>query len=94
MNNPAIILGFVLSTMYGAAFHLFKGGSLGRLVFNILLAWAGFWTGQLIASQIGFSIFRIGSLYVGIATIISILFLFIGHWLSVMDHNNQKPSAN
>jgi len=35
MTLPAFLLGFVLSTLYGAAFHLWRGGSIGRLFFYL-----------------------------------------------------------
>jgi hypothetical protein len=81
---PALLLGLVLSTLYGAAFHLWKNGKLPRLIFYLLLSYAGFWTGHFVAGFLGWNLGRIGSLNVGVATVGSLLFLFVGHWLSLV----------
>jgi len=93
MDNPVILLGIVLSTLYGAAFHLLKGGGLSRLVFYILLAWAGFWLGQYVSTQMGISIYRFGTLNLVFATLFSFALLIFGHWLSLIDpgRNNSTP---
>lgn len=85
MTIPALILGIILSSLYGAAFHLWRGGSLGRLILYLILSWAGFWIGQFLATRLGFSFVNVGPLHLGIATIGSILFLVIGYWLSQGD---------
>jgi hypothetical protein len=94
MDNPIIILGIVVSTLYGAVFHLLKGGSLGRLVFYILLAWAGFWLGQYIATEMEISIYRFGTLNLIMATLFSFAFLFFGHWLSLIDHGRNDSTSD
>lgn len=84
-NLPSLLLGLVISTLLGAAFHLLRGGGLGRLLFYLILGWVGFWIGQLLASQIGLAFLKIGSLNLGWATLSGILFLLIGHWLSLVE---------
>ena len=46
MTLPAFILGVALSTLIGAAFHFWRGGSLGRLLLYLVLGWVGFWIGH------------------------------------------------
>ena len=82
MTLPAFIFGMLISTLYGAAFHLFRGGGFGRLILYILLGWLGFWGGHVLASNLNWTFASLGPLHIGIATISSFLFLFIGHWLS------------
>lgn len=82
MDNPAVILGFVLSTLYGAAFHLVRGGNLGRLLMYLVLSWIGFALGQIISSVTGWSFYKIGSLNLVFGTVFSFIFLIIGYWLS------------
>jgi hypothetical protein len=82
MTLPALLLGFLLSTAYGAAFHLWKGGGAGRLLFNLLLAWVGFAVGQYIGQFYQLNVARLGPLQVGLATVVSVIFLFVGDWLS------------
>jgi hypothetical protein len=53
MTVPILIFGFILASLYGSLFHLWKNGGLGRLVLYLLLSWIGFWVGQLIARQLG-----------------------------------------
>jgi hypothetical protein len=82
MTLPTLLFGFLLSTAYGAAFHLWRGGGAGRLLLDLLLAWSGFAAGQILGDSLGLSFARLGSLQIGMATISSLVFLFVGYWLS------------
>jgi len=90
MISPTLLLGFLISTLYGAAFHLWRGGGIGRLIFYLILAWCGFWAGQLLASQLGLTLWSVGSLHLGIATFFSLLFLAVGYWLSLLDKEKRS----
>jgi hypothetical protein len=83
MTLPALLLGFVLSTLLGAAFHLWKGGGAGHLLLDLALGWAGFWGGHYLGNLIGLTIGRVGPLQVGMATVMAIIFLLVGHFLSL-----------
>lgn len=85
MTLPALIFGLLISTLYGVAFHLWRGGSGVRLVLYLILGWAGFWSGQLLASQLGWTFGSLGSLHLGMATLLSAIFLFGGYWLSLVE---------
>jgi len=82
MTAPALLLGFFLSTLYGALFHLWRGGGAGRLLLYLFLAWLGFWAGHWIAAQLDLALLKIGPLYAGPASLLAWLILFLGHWLS------------
>jgi uncharacterized membrane protein YeaQ/YmgE (transglycosylase-associated protein family) len=82
MTAPAIILGIVLSTIYGTAFHFVKGGSMGRIFLYIFLSWLGFWVGHFAGAALGWTFAAIGPLNTGMATVGSVVFLFVGEWLS------------
>jgi hypothetical protein len=82
MTLPSAIFGFITSTLYGALFHLIRGGSLWRLALYIFLSWLGFWLGHLIADLLNWDFLSVGPLHLGIATIFSWLFMLIGSWLS------------
>ncbi len=84
LTLPAFIFGLLIASLYGAAFHLWKGGGPGKLFLYQVLSWAGFWLGQFIAMRVGISIGSVGPLRVGVATVGSLLFLFVGHWLSLI----------
>ncbi len=90
MISPTLILGLIISTLYGAAFHLWRGGGIGRLIFYLILAWCGFWTGQFLASQLGLTLWSVGSLHLGFATLFSLLFLAVGYWLSLIDKDKRS----
>jgi hypothetical protein len=85
MTLPSIVLGFVISTLYGAGFHLWRGGSAGRLILYLVFSWIGFWIGNTIATLLDLGFGQIGPLNLLVASIFSLLALGIGHWLSMVD---------
>lgn len=84
MTLPSFVLGATIATLFGAAFHLWRGGGMGRLGLYLGLAWAGFWGGHLLAQQLGWSLFRLGPLYLGVAILASLGVLAAGHWIFVV----------
>jgi uncharacterized membrane protein YeaQ/YmgE (transglycosylase-associated protein family) len=84
MSLPTLILGFILSTLYGALFHLWKGGNAGRLLLYLILAWVGFWVGQFVGNLFNLTIDTLGQLHLLAATLGSIILLAIGYWLSLV----------
>lgn len=88
MTLPSFVLGATVATLLGAAFHLWRGGGMGRLLLYLALAWVGFWGGHWLALQADWSLFRVGPLYLGIAVLASVGLLFGGHWLLVMQPRN------
>ena len=91
MTTPSLLLGLVISTVYGITFHVWRGGSAGRLLLYLILGWAGFWSGHFLSARLGWSLFQIGSLNLGMATIGSLLFLVVGYWLSLVEPRKQNP---
>lgn len=85
MTIPSFLFGILISSLYGALFHLLRGGGLGRLLLYVILAWAGFWAGQYLAGQIGWTFLSLGPLHLGMATLGSLVFLGIGYWLSLIE---------
>jgi hypothetical protein len=85
MTLPAFIFGFLLATLYGALFHLWRGGNAGRLLLYITLSWSGFAIGQIAATRLGWTFLSFGPLNVGMATVLSLVFLLLGYWLSLID---------
>jgi len=84
MNFPAILLGFILSSLIGLLFHLWKGGGLGKLIYFLILSWIGFLFGQFIANRYNVTFGNVGQVYIGTGILVSIIFLFIGYWLSLI----------
>lgn len=85
MTFPAILLGLLLSTLFGVGFHLWRGGGGGRLILYLVLAWVGFWVGHLVGDQLGWTFSSVGPLRLGMATLTSVIFLGVGHWLSLVE---------
>lgn len=85
MNLPNLLLGLVISTLYGALFHFWKGGSIYRLFLILVLAWLGFFVGHFVGGTLEFTFWTVGMLNFGMATIGSAVFLFVGYWLSLID---------
>ena len=82
MNVATYIFGWIIATLLGAVFHLWKDGGFWKLVFYIILSWIGFFLGHLIAKSAGFNLMSVGSLHLGGGIIGSIVVLFAGHWFS------------
>jgi uncharacterized membrane protein YeaQ/YmgE (transglycosylase-associated protein family) len=84
MSIPTLLLGFIVSTLYGALFHLWRGGNAGRLLLYLVLAWIGFWLGQFIGNYLKLTFDIYGQLHLVIATLGSLIFLAVGYWLSLV----------
>jgi hypothetical protein len=84
MTLPAAVLGLLCALLVGALFHVVLDGGPARLLLYLLLSIAGFSAGQWAASSRGWTLFPIGPLDVGISVIGSIVFLVLGHWLSMV----------
>jgi hypothetical protein len=85
MTLPAILFGILVSTFYGALFHLIFGGNLGRLILYILFSWAGFWAGHFLGYSQEWVFLKLGTLQLGTATIGSLIVMAGGYWLSLVD---------
>jgi hypothetical protein len=90
MTLPALIFGILLASLYGAIFHLFLGGGIGRLILFVILSWMGFLAGQILASYLGWTFDLLGPLHLGTASLSSFLFLAIGYWLSLIEVERSK----
>lgn len=89
MTIPALLIGALIATLMGAAFHLWRGGGFGRLVLYIVLGWIGFWAGHLIGQRLGWAFASLGPLRLGMAAVTSLVFLLVGHWLSLVEVNKK-----
>jgi len=89
MSTPTILLGLILSTLYGALFHLWRGGNAGRLLLYLGLSWIGFWLGQLVGVYLDLDFDILGQLHLVVASLSSLLFLGIGYWLSLVQSDKR-----
>jgi hypothetical protein len=84
MTVPAALFGLLCALLIGALFHVVVDGGPGRLLLYLVLSVAGFAVGQWMAASRGWMLFVIGPLDVGVAAMGSVLFLALGHWLSMV----------
>ncbi len=89
MTIPAVLFGFVIASLYGALYHLIRGGTGLRLLMYLALAWAGFAAGHLAGLWRGWTLLPLGPLNLGVETIGSLLFLGLGDWLSRIKANRE-----
>ena len=82
MSLPTILLGILISTAYGAFYHLIRGGGWSRIFFFLTLGWAGFWAGHAAGWWMEWNFFSVGSLNVGMATLLSFGLILLGDWIS------------
>jgi len=90
MTLPAVLFGFLVSTLMGAAFHLWKDGGLGRLILYLILAWMGFWVGHLLGETLGFTFGSIGPLRFGMALTVAVFTIGVGYWLSLIKREESR----
>jgi hypothetical protein len=82
MTLPTILFGILLSSLYGTAYHVWRGGSIRRLTLFLVLAWAGFWGGDSLGWYLKWNFASIGALNAGMGTIGAAIFLLVGDFIS------------
>jgi uncharacterized membrane protein len=90
MFIPALILGLIIASLYGALYHLVRDGGFWRLVLYLVLSWIGFAAGHSLATWLGWMFLPIGEVNVGPATIGSLVILGAGDWLSRIEIKRQS----
>lgn len=75
MSLPALLLSFVLASIYGVSFYLFFGKGWVQLLLYWVTALFGFAVGQLVSMLIGLSLLPIGAVNVIEATVTSLIAL-------------------
>ncbi len=89
MTPQAFLFGALVATLIGALFHLWRGGSLRRLLLYVALSWLGFWGGHMLAAQLEWNFAAIGPLNLGMAILTAVVVLAIGYWLSLVKIEKQ-----
>ena len=77
--------------LYGALYHLIRGGGFWRLIFDLGLSLIGFLVGHLIGAWRGWVFLPLGSLNLGMCSLGSLVVLVLGDWLS---HIEVKRESN
>lgn len=89
MNIPTLLFGSLVAALLGAVYHMIRGGNLGRLLLDLLLAIGGFWAGHYLAQTLGFTMGSLGSIRLLAAGLTSLLALVIGNWLANLDSSKR-----
>ncbi len=87
MSAATLFLGLIIAILLGALFHLWRGGKAGRLLLYLLLSIVGFWIGQFAANLLNWNFDKLGQLHLGFSILGSLILLFFGHWLSLIDRD-------
>lgn len=74
---PSLLLAFVIASLIGLLFFLLFGRGWLRLVVYWLVAVAGFFVGQILATLVSFSLFPIGSVNLIEGTVTCLIALFV-----------------
>ena len=82
MTLPALLFALLLTLLYGAVYHLIRGGGFWRLLLYFSLSMIGFIAGHLFGLWRGWIFLPLGALNFGLSSLGSILFLLLGDWLS------------
>lgn len=77
----SFVLGFLLSTAYGAGFHLLLGGPARRILLYVLTAWVGFGLGHLVGDMLNLSLLKLGPLHLLTASLGAWIGLIVSWWL-------------
>lgn len=91
MTLPAFIFGLFVAILMGGLFHFWRGGNLGRLILYIILSIIGFWIGHIVAGVLGWSLFDVGPLHLGMSILGSLATLAFGYWLSLIQVEKSNP---
>ena len=71
-----IVLGFLLATIYGAAFHLFVGGPPRRIIIYVIASWVGFTIGHIVGDLLGIDLLKLGAVH--------LLSASVGAWIAII----------
>ncbi|HEY4689320.1 MAG TPA: hypothetical protein VIK33_08415 [Anaerolineae bacterium] len=75
--TPILLTVALLSTAYGAAFHLWRGGTLRRLGLFMIASWIGFGLGQVAGALLGWNGAMLGEVHLLEATLGSAIALLV-----------------
>lgn len=90
MTLPSLLFALLLALLYGAAYHLIRGGGFWRLNLYLVLSVLGFVAGHLVGVWRGWALFPFGSLDLGMSSIGGIVLLLVGDWLSRIDSGRES----
>ena len=90
MTLPTILFAFLIALLYGAVYHLIRGGGFWRLLFYLGLSVSGFVMGHLAGIWRSWMVIPLGSLNFGMSSLGSMIILVIGDWLSRIESGRES----
>ena len=82
MTLPTLLFGLLVALLYGAIYHLLRGGGFWRLLLFFSLSISGFIIGHWIGIWRQWTFIPLGALNLGLSTLGSFTLLVVGDWLS------------
>lgn len=76
-----LVLAFLLSTAYGAGFHVLLGGPARHILLYVAAAWLGFILGHFLGSLLQINILKLGVLHLFSASLGAWIALITSWWL-------------
>lgn len=90
MTIPSLLFALFIALLYGALYHLLRGGGFWRFVYYLLLSTIGFTAGHFFGLWRGWSFLPLGSINLGVSSAGSLISLAIGDWLSRIETNRES----
>ena len=75
MTIPSMIFALLIASLYGALYHLIRGGGPGRIFSNLLFSWLGFALGHFVGIWQEWVLIPIGQLNFGLSTLGGLIML-------------------
>ena len=82
MTIPSLIFAFLIASLYGALYHLIRGGGPGRIIMYLLFGWLGFALGHFVGIWQEWLLLPVGQLNLGMSTLGSLIMLVLGERIS------------
>lgn len=90
LTLPATLFALLIASLYGALYHLMRGGGPGWLLLYLLFSWFGFALGHLLGVWLGIWLFPLGALNLGVSTLGSLIVLLLGDWIGHLGQPHTK----
>ena len=85
LTFPSFIFGSVVAILFGAVYHLWRGGDWKIFLLAEFASLLGFWLGHFLAFAFNWELANLGPVFVAQAIIGSVLALGFVHWLGQGD---------
>jgi len=82
MTLPSLLFALLIALLYGALYHLFRGGGFWWFLLDLGLSVVGFGMGHLVGLWRGWRLIPLGAINLGLSSLGSLVVLVVGDWLS------------